>query len=145
MDYCQELKQGEEREFNIYDPCDEKTVQTCDPLYFTVWGKGKSQEIQCLGKLKILIKIHCSNHSFDCIFFLRPLDAKCSSLDQIKFTVSYNGVNCETSVSESTTQSTTPSGDSSHNSENSVVNNNNMKIFLFISLISNALCKLFTI
>ncbi len=26
--------------------------------------------------------------------FLRPLDAKCSSLDQIKFTVTYNGANC---------------------------------------------------
>ncbi len=71
-------------------------MQTCDPLYFTVWGKDKSQEIQCLGKLKILIKIHCSNNSFDCILFLRPLDAKCSSLDQIKFTVTYNGVKCHT-------------------------------------------------
>jgi hypothetical protein len=137
VDYCHELKQGEEKEFNIHNPCDKKTVQTCDPLYFTVWGKDKSQEIQCLGKLKILIKIHCSNHLFDCILFLR-LDAKCSSLDQIKFTVTYNGVNCDTSVSESTTQSTTPEN-SSHNSENSLVNNMNVKIFVFISLISNAL------
>ena len=47
--YCKELKTGEEAVFTITNPCKGKTVYSCEPLYFTIWGKDRNTNTQCLG------------------------------------------------------------------------------------------------
>jgi hypothetical protein len=72
LDYCKELKQGESYDFKISNPCKDKSFQSCNPFYFTVWGKDRTPNTYCL-------------------------DEGCASLDQIKFTVTHTGVSCNSS------------------------------------------------
>ena len=49
LNYCKDLKRGENGEFKISNPCKGKSLSSCEPFYFTVWGKDRTTNTQCSG------------------------------------------------------------------------------------------------
>jgi len=69
--HCKEINANEEKSFpTISNPCKGQSFESCSPFYFTIWGKDS--QTQCL-------------------------DDACSSMDQIKWTVTHSGVQCSSS------------------------------------------------
>jgi len=71
-DWCLESNTNPTMDFEISNPCKGRSFESCDPFYFTVWGKDRTNPSQCL-------------------------DERCQNLNQIKWTVTHTGVQCSSS------------------------------------------------
>nr|XP_027204684.1 uncharacterized protein LOC113798363 [Dermatophagoides pteronyssinus] len=72
-EYCKDLAAGSEETIRWSNPCKDRNVRSCDPFYFTLWGKERSSSLPCK-------------------------EIACQSMDQIKFQIIHTGISCSSSM-----------------------------------------------
>ncbi|XP_046914380.2 uncharacterized protein LOC124495098 [Dermatophagoides farinae] len=72
-EYCKEIAAGSEETIEWSNPCEDHSVRSCSPFYFTIWGKERTSSMPCK-------------------------EIACQSLDQIKFQITHTGISCSSSM-----------------------------------------------
>ena len=84
---CQEAKEdGGQVKFNVSNPCQGKTIENCQPFYFTIALTSQSIFQDSIGQLiNWLINYFYFNYHDYYVFIYIFADPRCKSLEQVKF------------------------------------------------------------
>ena len=61
QEWCYDTNDRPVIEFEINNPCKGRSFESCDPFFFSVWGKDKTGGSQCLGKINEMFKLSLVN------------------------------------------------------------------------------------